>query len=173
MIEGEKQEGCTLMFGALSPIFRDLIWRQAATPSAKKVVPLQGVSSKMFKSIKEYFYTGKIEFLWKEEPEDILEVIHRASRLNLDQMAEYASGVIRRYINKENVVSHFMWGRQHQAKSLSEECCRLMGTFSLGFEVFPNEVGDLGVKIDFFNDEVFFDIGMKRNEILLHSDSCL
>lgn len=148
----EKLTGNSLLFGTFCPFFRELILRHAAAGSGKNI-PLQGISTKMFHYIKEFFYTGKIELLWREESKEILEVITIASRLHIDQMAVFASEVFKRYINRDNVVHYFMLGRERKMAALSEECCRLMGHFSLGFEVNPNDYGDLEVNLEYFTEE--------------------
>jgi hypothetical protein len=160
----------SLMFGASSDLIRDIIWRQGLEKN-QTVVPLN-VSPVIFEQFKEYIYTGIIEYLWKEEPKEILNVIRRAGQWHIAGLAEFSAAVFRRYFALHNVVEYLLMAHHEVLFSLKYEACSFLNKQGYGITLIPREANELDVEIEAFTDEgitILSEIGGILTHITCHS----
>jgi len=131
VIEDQTISVSSFMFSAQSPFFRDLI-RRTKTRKARKTIEMPKIKLRFFDFIKEFIDTGRIEYLWREEPKYILNFIRQSQKLGLERMTAFASEVYKRYLTKDNVIPHMQLAQKEFLKDLERECCRFINEQNYG-----------------------------------------
>jgi len=143
----------SLLFAAQSDHFKDLIAERRSEGNETTTIKLKNISDRFFTFFLEFINTGKMENLWKEEPEEILSVIRNASAYDVEEMSAYAAEVYKRYLSIDNVSEHLIMGEKEDIPALEGECCRFIsGRFS-GMEIGPVEGEGFELKISNLEDD--------------------
>jgi len=168
VIEGQEVPVSSFMLSAQSPFFRDLI-RRTATRKGRKKIEMPRIQMKFFDYIKEFVNTAFIEFLWREEPEYILNFIRQSQKLGMEAMTAFASEVYKRYLTKENVIPHLQMAQKEFLKDLENECCRFVNEQNFGLTIQYLEGEGLEVTLEHILDigEVIFDHLRKQISFLV------
>jgi hypothetical protein len=147
-LEGKEVTGNSLMFGASSLFFDQLIRRERKSP-----ILIKEYSLKTFEEIKEFIYSGTITDFWKENPADELSIIRVAAKLNMNPLEEYGSSIFKRYINDDNVIDILNRSSIEGLQTLKNMCCEYVNHQSYGIRLFSHEYGELRTELDIMREE--------------------
>ncbi|GAB4225451.1 MAG: hypothetical protein Tsb0021_00160 [Chlamydiales bacterium] len=111
----------SLILGTASPFFARLI-RKEIIEKKGWVIDLNQLPKSLFLKVKTFYYTGTIEDLWREEPEEILSLILQATNWEMDSLARFATTIFKRYIQEDNVIFLLLRGLKEPLPTLSETC---------------------------------------------------
>ncbi len=167
VIEGKVIPVCGFMFQAQSPFFKELFKRTRAR-RRRKVLEMPKIKLAFFDYIKEFVYTGKIEFLWREEPKYILNFIRQAQKLGMQEMSAYTSEVYKRYLNPKNVIPHLRLAQKEFLRDLEKECCRYANEQNFGIMIEHRDT--VGLQVTF---ESITEIGLMLVDYLSRQISYL
>jgi len=151
VIEGKEVPVSSFLFSAQSPFFRDII-RKTKTRQARKKIEMPKIKLRFFDYICEFVNTAHIEFLWREEPEYILNFIRQSQKLGMENMTAFASQVYKRYLTKENVIPHLQLAQKEYLKDLENECCQFVNEQNFGITASYREGEGLEVTLDHILD---------------------
>lgn len=151
IVENEKIPSSSLMFSAFSTVFRDVIRTQGSEKKEKNIY-LDDISTSRFHQFAEFIYTGKIEYLWREEPEEIFQVIPDAARWGIEGLEAYASSIYQRYIERINVLDVLRLSHDERLPSLQRECCIFISQQNYGIEIESLSDATLFVSLSRYTD---------------------
>ena len=133
-VDSKSYQVSSFMFGGMSPFFHEKI-REAYEKGKKRVISYSEIDEALFRFIEEGCYTGKLEYLWREEPETQLKLIKQASKWGLAFLEEYVADVYKRYINEKNIIELLSTARQESIYHLQRVCCEFVTSRQYGIEL--------------------------------------
>ncbi len=148
--EGEAHQEFPLPFVTLSTELSEIV-RGSSNLSRPLEVPT--ITPQQFKFVREYAYSGDVEYLWREEPEAIVDMIRLASDMGMKGLAQLAARTYRRYLTEENVVEHLEKASLMYLKPLEEECCQFISDHALGINLERSELFGLFLEVEWIREE--------------------
>jgi|GEM_PF-2661133 len=138
-----------------------------------KPIPLQGALGVYFPFFKEFFYEGKMESLWKEPPEKIVELQRLAEKYRLKELSEYVFRTFKNYLNEDALAEMLRRAVQERSWLLAEELCLLLNRKITGAAVSLEESGLKLVLEERFSEEVLYFKNLVRILEVKRADSVL
>lgn len=148
----------SLLFGAASEIFREMIWKNVKDEK-KKIIVLRKINLLEFNYFNEFIRTGSIANLWKQESTAILSLLRLASTWRVDRLANFAAFIFKRYLSEENILDYLAMSERDSLPALQNECCDYINKQNYGLNVVSKAFLELGVEIFRWTE--------KGNEILI------
>ncbi len=152
LLAKEMIPASSLMFGASSAFFRELIWRDIFIEK-REAVQLPKIPRSQFQMIQEFVYTGTLPNLWKEEPETILSLLRQARTWQIGALEEFSAGVFKRYLTVDNVWDYFALSKQEILPSLEQECCQFLNRKLRAITLTVFDPYHMGAEITRFADD--------------------
>ena len=135
IVQGVKYKANSLMFRIFGEsYFSNLIDDYVVDRNQKEII-LKGVSKRVFEYIKEFFYTEKMDTLWKEEPKVILALQKRGNYWRLRDVSDYAFKTYKNYINQEVLFKRLVAAFSKRNIHLTEELLSVLEKESFGFNL--------------------------------------
>jgi hypothetical protein len=142
----------SLLFGTISSYFSDL-FRRACFDKMRNEVVLKGVNLANFRLIEEHILKGHIEELWRQGFSEIVSLMNQAKAWALPKLVRECEGVLKRYINKENVIKTLLKAHQSSFEGWKRDCQELINQLEWGFRCLPGKETDLQIEILDFKEE--------------------
>lgn len=167
----------SLLFGASSEHFRDLI-RIQCRDEGKEVVSLQDdVSQEFLITIVELVKTGTVRGIWKYDKKELFNLLRQAASLKLLGLMHICEDTLKRYINSENVFDILKMAYDESWEHLKQHCydflnarnpgIRLQGSTTDFGPLEVEEIKPLG--LEFFElNESSLDIYQKLKPLVTH-----
>lgn len=125
IVEGKKETVYPLLFQEQGgEWFRGLY--RAFTVNEGLPIPLSGISSELFPFLKEYFYYGKVDTLWKSDPDRIAQLHALAEKYGLKSLSEYVFRTFKNYLQGEALAGMLTRAIKERSWLFAEELCVLL-----------------------------------------------
>lgn len=128
----------SLLLAMSSGTFRDMIRSQRTSSSLRKLT-LDEIPYELLIQVIEYVSTGTVADLWKQEQSEIIKLLRLAVSLELPKLAEHCETVLKRYINRDNVVDKLVQAYKESWHLLKECCFQMINEMGLGVRVYSVE----------------------------------
>lgn len=150
-VQGESIPANSLLFGGTSVFFRELIWAEALGKN-QKILTLTHTTLPLFMHVHNFILTGDLPKLWREQPEEILQLLHQATHWNIPSLANFTAGVYKRYLNRENVMISLAMANKENLPALQKECCFFINQQQYGVTFYERGPNELGIEIEDFTE---------------------
>ena len=137
----------SLLLGAESSIFRQLIYQ--ALSEKRNELQLPGLPPQQFVTVLEYLNTGRVEGLWRFEPDQLQALLKCAVKWELLGLAEQCQEVLVRYLTHDNVVRTLQEAHIQKWSHLKEAACTFLNKQGLGCAFSVTEKG-IAVRLESF-----------------------
>lgn len=152
VIEKESHWVNSLMLAAASPFFRNQI-RNLCWETFQNRLSLPGATKAYFPLIKEYLYTGIVKELWKAEFKDVHAIMRQAYRWELEGLVWQCVDVLRRYLDKGNVIEHLLQAHRDHFPEWKHACYQFFNKQGWGLRFLEKGSDELVVEFLNFNNE--------------------
>jgi F-box and leucine-rich repeat protein 2/20 len=154
IIEKESHWINSLMFAVASEFFRDQI-RNLCWETFQNRLSLPGATKAYFPLIKEYLYTGIVNELWKAEFKDVHAIMCQAYRWGLQGLVWQCVDVLRRYLEKDNVIEHLLQAHRDHFPEWKHACYQFFNKQEWGLRFLEKGPDQLAVEfLDFRNETI-------------------
>lgn len=145
-IEGETVLVNSLLFGVVSTYFSDT-FKFNCYESLRDEIVIPNVPLSLFRLIEEYILKGEIEGLWRQEYPEVLALMRLAKNWNIPQIVKECAAVLRRYIDRDNVIDTLLQAHREYFSDWKLDCYEVFNRQEWGLRCLPGREGDLRVKI--------------------------
>lgn len=133
----------SILFGSGSDFLHDYFVKECVGRNPM-VITFKGVNWEVFTTLAEWLNKGNVDALWKREEVYLWKVLRQASIWGMLPMVEFVQEILRRYLNRVNVLDHLILCHEQEWHYLKKACCDLINSFELGALVFDRGVDALG-----------------------------
>jgi len=155
VVDGKVESVFPLLFQAGGGEWFSGLYRSFAINEGKPI-PLSGINKTLFLLLKEFFYTGKVESLWKAEVEPIQQLHEFAEKNGLKDLSEYVFRIFKNYLKEETLAGMLTKAMKERSWLFAEELCELINKRFTGATI---ELEGKGFKVTLgerFPEEVLF-----------------
>lgn len=152
-LEVEKQKILvnSLLFGAASPYFFNLFKISCYDRMTDQwVFP---ISLRLFRLVEQFVNHGEISDLWRSEDEELYNLMRLAKTWELPRLVKQCADVLRRYINRDNVVETLLRAHREFFSEWKDECIEYFNAQEWGIRLLPGREGDFKVEILDFRED--------------------
>lgn len=135
LIRGERFKVSSLLFRVFGGDYFSSLIDDCVVSRKQSEIELREVSPKVFAYIKEFFYSEKMENLWKEQPKVILALQKAGNSWRLKDVSDYAFDTYKNYINREVLFRRLVAAFQEKNIHLTEELLGVLEHEQLGFKM--------------------------------------
>lgn len=133
VVEREKVEVNSLLWGTGSESLRTLIRRECRDKNVT-VLPLEDIEKFTFIQIAEFLKTNQVKQLWKKEKPEVIRILHQATEYRLTGLMMLCEDILKRYIEKANVVEMLLKAHKESWLYLKEECINYFNHLDVGIK---------------------------------------
>lgn len=163
----------TLLFGVSSPFFHNIL-KNLCFNKLKDEWFLTHVSQPIFELVQEFVLKGEIGDLWKHEPEEILKLMKQAKYWDLPSLVKECAVVLKRYINRENVIDQFLQAHKEFFGEWKSECISFFNNLDLGLRIHVGKEADIKIEIlNFYQEtiELFDRFALWTTHLIFHGSN--
>jgi len=151
-VEKEKFLVNSLLFGISSSFFNHL-FRSQCFEKLTNECTLSNVKAFLFKLVKKHIENGQIDDLWRYEYNDILSLMRLARSWNIQELVKECTLLLKRYIDRNNVISTLLKANQENFIEWKEECILFFNQQDWGLRFLPGVDKELRVEVLNFQQE--------------------
>ncbi len=148
IFEGQSHWVNSLMFAIGSPFFRDKI-QAICWEKLQNRMDLPEAIPANFPFIREYIYTGSVKDLWRREFNEVHQLMRQANTWGLTGLVWQCVDVLRRYLEKNNVIEWMLQAHQDNLVEWKHACFQFFNKQGWGL-LFLEKGGDQ-LAIEFLN----------------------
>lgn len=152
----QLQEGSiainTILMLALSDFFPQLI-RQECIEKKRRQLPFQQASEELFKPIKEFAYTGRIELLWRNSEEEIIRLLRFAASWSILGVVELCEKALAKYISGEQLSSALLRVHRERWPFLKRYCIERINASDWGIYLSFSAIDRLSLEFKEFSEQ--------------------
>lgn len=142
----------SLMFAVSSPFFREKFQKLCWEKFLNHLVLQEGDESH-FNLVLEYVYTGSVQQLWKAEFLKVFELMRRAIAWELTGLVLQCVDVMRRYLERSNVVDYLLQAHQEHLLEWKHACYQFFNKQNWGLNFFEKGKDQFAVEFLAYNTE--------------------
>lgn len=124
----------SLLMGASSRVLRDII-RRECRDREDTVLNITGISETDLMLFMEHIETGNIAGLWKYDKQQLFKLLRQAQKYDLLDAAKNCQEVLRRYVNRSNVIEMLIMAHNESWEHLEQICCDLINAEARGVKL--------------------------------------
>lgn len=146
IVEEKKILVNSLLFGGTSSYFRDL-FKLDCFENLCDELPLANVPFFLFKLAEEFILKGEIKDLWRQDYDKVLALMRLAKSWDLNPLVKECSFVLKRYVDRENVVETLLQAHRELFLDWKSACNEVFNQQSWGLICLPGLEEDLRIKV--------------------------
>jgi hypothetical protein len=128
-VEGQEVLFNSLLLGRQSFYFERLL---AERKSPKiKILTTDELPLSFYPYLKEFYVTAEVSDLWKLQPDDLWKFIEHMQFVGLDPAVQAAELVLKRYIDRGNMISMLLEAHKKRLSLLQNFCCDFINSQNL------------------------------------------
>lgn len=134
LVEGQSEKVFPLLFQDKGGEWFAELYNYFAITEGKPI-PLSGVPRPLFLYLKEFFYEGRVESLWKAEPEQVAAFYKLAEKNGLKELSEYIFRTFKNYLEEEALAQMLTKALKDRAWLFAKELCELINAKMPGLQM--------------------------------------
>jgi F-box/leucine-rich repeat protein 2/20 len=163
----------SLLFGSSSSYFNSLLSAQGAD-FGKTEVHISSGTAESFHVVKEFFETGTVEDLWKLDKDQVVGILKDLKFWENKDLIDFSSEILRRYINKVNVIDFILLARENNWEPLHKIALETANTYETGIVFDERPIDSLGIEfLDFRENalDIFQRLKSAVTHLTFHGDA--
>ncbi len=149
--EGREIVGNSLLFGVMSPFFRELF--ESTYGQWKDLVSFPQLSFHWLERVKTYVEQGTIPDLWRESEEELFAFMRQAKMWQLFALEKECASILKRYLTRENVLAHLLGAHERFEEAWKEECRLFFNRLEQGWKLLEAPLVDFRLTIEHLRQE--------------------
>jgi hypothetical protein len=141
----------SLLFGGCSSYFKDLFRVNYFEKLSNEWT--MSTSLDLFESVHTHILKGTVENLWRLDYNEILNLMHLSRQWDLLLLVKECASILRRYINKENVVETLLKAHRQFFLEWKNDCIEVFNHQDWALKLIVGKVEDLRVEVLNFKQE--------------------
>lgn len=154
---GSQAEVSSLLWGATSEFLRTTI-RQECRDKNTQELEFEDMTPAVFSQVDEFIKTGSVKELWRKEQHEVLEVLRCASEWEIVGLKHLCEDILKRYINRNNVIDMLIMAFEEHWGLLKEACEDFINSLEVGVRFPRSDLAHFSMElVDFREDalEIF------------------
>lgn len=147
-VENETIPVNAFLFGVGSPYFYHF-FRTQCFDKMRDFADLPDIPLVFFHLVEEYLSKGTVDYLWKSEQREILELMKLARALSVPGLVSECAAVLRRYIDKDNVSETLLQSYRESFRERMDDCAHFFNEQGWGIRIVTEQ--QAGLKVEFLD----------------------
>lgn len=145
-VQGKEHIVNSLMFGTASSYFH-YAFKSHCFEKWNDQWTIQNCPSALFLLIHEHIHKGKIDGLWRHEQPEVLALMEQAKRFELTDLMKECSDILKRYIDRNNVIDTLLEAYKKGYFSWEQDCRDVANKQGWGLAFPTGKEGDFWVEV--------------------------
>lgn len=121
----------SLLLGSSSDFFHDLLLKECRDKN-QTTLAIKNVSEETFYLIEEFIFTGEVANLWRKTQAELMNILKEAAELRLKGLCDACEVILKRYIDRGNVIDMLIMAHEHRLLILKDACIDIIDTLNYG-----------------------------------------